>query len=350
MNRIDAYLDALRAAFGAAGNIVPWPLHLGEVLPYCGDLEALELVARLEDLSASGWSDAEIGRLFVGASSPKSLLGDLVISMKVAEVPVDKRVWVVERWFDVMAAKESGDIFCRDGTHRVLSPGDAQALADSLPWVTGTAFAQQAFRLSGAAQAHVWALLFYGWTDIGFEIHGPYDVSFDGRPSQLVVRDFFDLKPVLLWPELADFACSRMRVISVHPPDAGMAVDIFNHLTHPESLLTSTDAIFVDVDDVPLSEPGALRDVGKLLLAQVRRQHEAIEAMTRPDLVTKFVAARYYAFRHWRLSFDVPWEPPQEVATRISTWDPIVIEPDDASTQNVTHLLAAFDPRTESLP
>src|SRR6266545_3800295 len=134
MSRVDAYLDALDGALRSVGDFRPWPFRIEEVGPYFTDVEAVDLHARLRQLSADGISDVELGRLFPGANSIKTLLMDLVCGMKKAGIPARERVWLTERMFDAMAALETGDIFCRDGTHRLLRSEQAQELFESSTW------------------------------------------------------------------------------------------------------------------------------------------------------------------------------------------------------------------------
>ena len=64
----------------------------------------------------------EIAALFPGANAIKVLLMNMVCGMKSVGIPAADRVWFTERMFDMMSAAETGDIFCRDGSHRLLTP------------------------------------------------------------------------------------------------------------------------------------------------------------------------------------------------------------------------------------
>src|SRR3954466_1227951 len=130
ISSIDEYLDALDVAFENAGTIVPWPLHVAQVAPYYSDLEALDLMERFRTLRARGTADVEIARLYPSASSATSLMLDLVVGMKQAGIGRGDRTEFVETVLRGLAVLEAGDIFCRDGGHRLLSGEQAQRLAD----------------------------------------------------------------------------------------------------------------------------------------------------------------------------------------------------------------------------
>jgi hypothetical protein len=125
--RIDAYLDALDVALADVGHAPSGSLHIADVAPYFLDVEAVDIVERLRRLDADAASDAAVGALFPCANSIKTLLMDLVCGLKVAGIDREQRVAVTERMFDAMAARETGDIFCRDGCG--CPKVDAQALS-----------------------------------------------------------------------------------------------------------------------------------------------------------------------------------------------------------------------------
>jgi hypothetical protein len=349
MSRIDAYLDAIYLAMRDAGDFQPSPFHIAEVAPYFLDIEALDLHARLRQL-ASELSDRELASLFPGANSMKTLLMDLVCGMKMVSLPASERVWFVERIFDAMAAAETGDIFCRDGTHRLLAAEEAQQLASAPGWQpvdnTGPrSLGRAAYRASACGQAMVWSLYFYAWTDMGWEIHGPYEVqSSDDKPRLLLVRDYFDLAPSLLWPEIGHWPMRSMRLMTLHDTAAEIRIDVLNHALQNGSWLESTRGIQLSVDGAPVEGEG-MAAVASRLLDAARDHQQIVSRMTRPELLKKFCASRYYAFRRWRTWFGDDWQPPADVERRIDQ-HPFGMGP-EAETDDLDLLRQAFDPRTE---
>lgn len=342
---VDAFLDAVRIAFENVGTIVPWPLHVARIAPYYADLEATDLVRRLRMLRAAGRTPAEIAALYPSASSAKSLLLDLVPGMKDAGLPAAEREDFVATMFAGLAGIEHGDVFCRDGTHRLLSPEDAVQLAETAHRTEDRDLAAAAFGLSGAAQSLVWSMHFYGWTDISFVIHGPYRVTTaDGTAATLVVRDFFDLQPAPLWPELPAPPCGTIRLATLHDDSDTFGIDIFNHLTHRNALLSSTKAVLLTVDDRELTSAEDALALRGALIALVRRQKQIVDALGERELATKFVESRYYAFRNWRAALGDDWRPPAEVYQRLRT---LPLPPDPPSDDSWAALRDVFDPRVD---
>jgi len=338
---INDYLTALGTAMSNAGQIVPWPLHLAQIGPYYDDIEARDIYDRLRAKDAAGAYDLDIGSLFLSASSGKSLLMDLIPGLKEAEIEMADRVWCVGRILDGLAAVETGDVLCRDGAHRLLSDQEAEQVAHGCPHreQLSESYPRSAFALSGAAQAVIWSQHFYGWTDIGFVIHGPYEIPDAGE--QLVIRDFIDLSATELWPQSASASIRRLRICSLHDRTDRYSVDIFNHLLHSRAQLDSCVAVSVECDGVSWTDPAALDALRRELTGIVRGQQAAIAAMSTQQVLAKFVESRYYALRLWRAPGD--WHPVPEVYQRIKD-RPIEPAPPEG---DWTLLRKLFDPRLE---
>jgi hypothetical protein len=339
------FLEAVRVAFDNAGRIVPWPLHVARIAPYYADIEAADLLRRARILRERGRTPADLAALYPSASSAKSLMLDLIPGMKDAALPAADRTGFVTTIFTGLAEIEHGDAFCRDGTHRIMSDVEAQRLVDGPCWTEDRALASAAFGLSGAAQSLVWSMHFYGWTDICFVIHGPYRVTaHDGTPATLVVRDFFDLDPGELWPQLPEPPCRTIRLATVHDHSDEFGIDIFNHLLHRNALLSSTRAVHLSVDDRELVSADEASGLRGRLVELVRQQKTVVDGMSEHEVATKFVESRYYAFRGWRTALGDDWRPPAEVYQRLQT---IPLPPDPPADDGWDALRDVFDPRLD---
>jgi hypothetical protein len=252
--------------------------------------------------------------------------------------------------FAGLAEIAHGDVFRRDGTHRVLDSAAAEELAAAALWTAadtppGQDMANAAFALSGAVQSLVWSVHFYGWTDISFIIHGPYPVTGpDGKPATLVVREFFDVVPGELWPDIPQSLCLSIRLCTLHDDTDQFSIDIFNHLLHRRALLASTRWVSLIVDGSPLNEVTAVTSLYRALVGAVRQQKTAVDALDERAVATKFVESRYYAFRNWRRATGDDWRPPAEVYRRLRDLPLAPEPPGDASWQVLREI---FDPRLD---
>jgi len=357
MNRIDLFLEALERAFETTGKIVPWPIHVSVPLIYCSDHEASDLFSKFKQISQEDQPVKILSKLQVGPSVVKALLMDLIVGLKVAKPPIsiEERVWFVEYLFDVIERLQYGDIFCRDGKNLILSPADVQELYGETPWIwldspeSKQELGRSLYKVSASAKSLIWSLYFYGWDDVGHEVHGPYDIEAeDGKKYQLVITDYFDLKPTLLWPSMETFPYHSIKLMALYKPDAKLSVDIFIHFVSKENLLDATVGIYLEANHVPIRKRERADSLSEEILARVLKQHDTIESMSKAEVIKKYIESRYYAFRRWRWYFQEDWYPPKEVLQRIEEWG--VIEIPEGEGPSWEELKKAFDPRTDFVP
>ena len=354
MNRIDLFLNALKQAFTSTGEIAPWPIHVATIFPYFSDLEAADLFGKLKTISRQKDSRKILKKLLISPAVAKALLMDLIVGLKVAKpsIPVAERVWFVEYIFDALEEMQAGDIFCQDGTNQMLTPNEAQLLCKQTLWNWARSkkeFVRSVYKASASAKALMWSLYFYGWDDIGYEIHGPYEVTTKlGEKYKLVITDFFDPKPSLLWKSMRTFPYNSIRVTALYDQKADLRIDIFCHFFNKGSLLDLTKAVSIEVNNQPLKSIRTVEDLSTQILKRVLKQHELIQAMSKEEIIKKYIESRYYAFRKWRTQFNEDWQPPKKVFDRIKNWGLIEIPPGKGPTW--AELKKAFDPRTEYVP
>lgn len=354
MNRINQFLDALKQAFNSTGEIAPWPIHVATIFPYFSDLEAADLYAKLKIISKQKQPKKILKKLLISPAVAKALLMDLIVGLKVAKPPISvrERVWFVEYIFDALEEMQVGDIFCRDGTNQILSLQEVQKLYEQTSWKwlsSNGDFARSVYKASASMKSLIWSLYFYGWDDIGYEIHGPYEVkTSDGRKLRFVITDYFDPKPVLLWKSMKTFPYSSVRVMALYDQKTDLKIDIFCHFSNKGNLLDLTKAIYIEANGKPLKSEKEVENLSNRVLKRVSKQHEVIQAMNKEEIIKKYIESRYYAFRKWRTHFNEDWRFPQEVFNRIKKIGIIKIPPGKGPAW--TELKKAFDPRTDFVP
>lgn len=354
MNRIDLYLNALEHAFLIEGEIVPWPTHAASIAPYFSDVEARDLYGKLKHFSQQNTPKEKVGELFPGPTAIKTSLMDFIIGMKVPvepEISVEERVWCINFIFDVIETMQSGDIFCRGGRNEILTTYNAQSLTDETSWIylkSQPSLGRLAQKISAGALSLAWSLYFYAWPNVGFEIHGPYEVQDeDGNKVKLLIRDFFDLKPISLWPSMEEFPYNSIRILTLYTKGADLSIDIFNHLVHKANLLDTTIGFFIQTNGQSLNSEEEIRELIRQLLQKVPQQHNLVTSMSTEDMIKKFIESRYYVFRRLNEYFGDDWYPPESVLERISKWG--LIEAPPPGPPDLALLRKAFDPRNNFL-
>jgi len=357
MNRIDLFLKALERAFKTTGAIAPWPVHVSIPSIYCGDHEASDLFSKFKKIVKEGQSKKIISKLFDGPSVAKALLMDTICGLKVAKprISVKERVKFVDSVLEAVEEMQAGDIFCRRGANLILDSNEIKKISAQTPWIwlktvkEKQTLGRSIYKASASAKSLIWSLYFYGWDDVGYEVHGPYKIKMEnGKKYQLVITDYFNLKPTLLWPDVESFPYSSVCLMALYTATADLSVDMFIHFVNKGGLFNNTTALYLEANGVPIRTQEAAESLSKRILTRVSRQHKIIEAMSKEEVIKKFIESRYYAFRKWRWYFQEDWRPPQEVLRRIKDWGIIEILPGKAPTWK--ELSKAFDPRTDFVP
>jgi hypothetical protein len=357
MNRIDLYLKSLEKAFAATGEIAPWPIHVSIPSIYGGDYEAADLFSKFKEISREDQPPKIISKLFDGPSVAKALLMDLIPGMKVARpsISVEERVLFTDGILEAIEEMQAGDIFCLDGTNRILDSYEVKKLFKQTPWIwlktqkDKKTLGHSFYKASASVKSLIWSLYFYGWDDVGYEIHGPYKIGAeDGSKYQLVITDYFNLKPTLLWPKLDTFPYRTVQLLALYPENAELSVDMFIHFFNKGDLLEMTEGVYFEANGVPLRTIEAAESLSTEILERVSVQHKTIQAMSKEHIIKKYIESRYYAFRRWRWYFGEDWRPPQKVFDRIKEWG--IIDIPAGGGPSWEELKKAFDPRTDYVP
>jgi hypothetical protein len=358
MKRINLYLKSLEKAFATTGEIAPWPIHVSIPVIYCGDHEAADLFSKLKKITTDeGQPQKIVSKLFDGPSAAKALLMDVIPSMKVVKppIPVKDRVWFVDKTLEAIEQMQAGDIFCLDDTNTILDTHEVKKIFQQTPWIwlkdkkLKETIGRSFYKASASAKALIWSLYFYGWDDIGYEVHGPYPIKTKtNKTYQLIVTDYFNLKPVLLWPKIQSFPYQTARLMALYSEETSLSVDMFVHLVNKGNLLGSTEGIYLEANGVPIRKTEGAESLSKEFLERVSKQHEEINSMDKETIIKKYIESRYFAFRRWRWYFGENWRPPQEVLKRVKDWGIIEIPPGEGPTWK--ELKKAFDPRTDYVP
>ena len=355
MNQIDLWIKSLEQAFEKTGEIAPWPVHIGSVAPYFSDMEARNIFDKLKKISKEKDAHNIARKLLISPGVTKALLMDFIIGMKVAKPKITRveRIWFVNYIFDVLSEMQAGDIFCLDGKNLILSDVEAQNLIKGRPWIwegkENRELVQSLYKVSASTKSLIWSLYFYGWDDIGYEVHGPYNVRGPrGNVLQLVITDYFDIKPTILWNSMEKFPYNSVRLFSLYKKGIKLSIDIFCHFFNEGNLLDSTEGIYIEANGIPLRIKTQAESITKELLTKVSEQHALINRMTKEEVINKYIESRYYAFRKWREYFGEDWYPPKKVLSRIKEWG--IIEIPEGKGPSWSELKKAFDPRTNYIP
>jgi hypothetical protein len=351
MARVDDYLDALMEAMSRMDPMAHWPLRIEEIAAYFTDLEAQDIYKKMLILKRKRTSLEEASKLFPGPSFIREFLPDLIAGSKFTKLSKQERIGLVEWFFDVLKKMMVGDMFCRKGRNLLLKSHQVNKLVKSIQWIKPMRKedAQKFHRLSTSLLTLVWSLYFFPWPNMGFEIHGPYDVSkiFGGGNSVLLIRDFFNIKPTNLWPSTKDLHAPQVKLFAIYQ-DVDIRMDIFNHMIYSVNLSSDITDFAVYLNDVAANFDDLTTFIDQLL-AKSTEISGTIEKMTKEEKVNQFIKIRYFGLKKFRAYFGARWQPPSTIRKRIKRWGLVEI-PAEESSLNAEEIKRIFDPRDDCKP
>jgi len=351
MLRINRYLDALTKSMSKMDSMSFWPLRVEEIAAYFTDLEAEDLHKKMNLFQEKGVSLQEAAKLFHTPSFIREILPDLIIGSKFTKLSREDRIKLPERFFDLLEEMHSGDIFCDNGKNLILSKEEVSDLVNSTLWIKQVELkdAQKIHRLSSSLLSLMWTLYFYPWPNMGFEIHGPYDVSdILEKDYVLLIRDFFNPRPVDLWPQLDEFSVSQVKLLTLYQ-DIDINIDIFDHMTHNASLASSTRGFVIYLNGDIFDNLRELDNLNQQILSKSSVISEVVEGMTKEEKVLKFIDIRYYGLRKLRGYFGEDWHRPLKVKERVKRWGLIEV-PKEELGPSIEELRRMFDPWDDFRP
>lgn len=326
-----------------------WPIRSGRVVRLVADCLAREFFADLKSLQDRGLGTGEIAKLFGTPTRLWRLSHHLLQGLRAMHVSVREQQDAVLQLLGLIAELKVGSAFLLDGANLVLTGGAARALAENPAMndtrgAPGRAINQWSHRTAAVLWSYAEALYFVAH-EVGVEIHGPYRIRED---EVLVVRDYFNLRPVELWPELDNFlGFGSLRIATIYNDFRGH-FDVYNNLyTEPDvSLPTHAMAVAVWMDGVPLAGEAEFRALWQRAGELVTRVAAIVETWPLVEIARRYVDIFWWRKRELALAARRQWRPEAAVVARIM---PGAIPPAAASSTTEQQLLKQFDLTQEHL-
>jgi len=351
---IEDFLKVIEEGFSGLNPKTFWPLNAGQIDSYFDVDEALDIYYRLKELRKK-FNVEEISDLMPPPDVIRIFLQhNAIIGLKVAkklgidEASVEDRVDFVLFLFDILRQKVRNDIFCLDGKNLILSEEQVDKVLGELKWNEPLDEEEKkkiAFlTVMGNTLAHT---LFYDtFMTGGFFIHGPYSAEKGfGEGAVLVVRDFHNLNPIELWPDLK-MPFSKMKIFVVYKN-----LDFkLNFVNRPVTMDTIADKlvaykIFLDDKEIGIDEVDETLEVIKEV---AKGQSGKVNSFSDLDKVRKGAEIAFYLFRDLRKYMGDDWRPPKTVEeTIVKFGDKFIEEFKYKEIPDMKHWRRIFDPRDD---
>jgi hypothetical protein len=233
--------------------------------------------------------------------------------------------------FDDMGAVTAGDIFCRDGSHQVLEPSQAQAIVDDVAFqqVDDKAVDRAYAVLNAALLAYSEAVFFSANCTVR-DIHGPYPVRYQDKSAQLLVRDYYKLRDVALEPESEALGLEAVTAYSIYNETVGFTFSTLNDYSSDQSLAGSVIAHAAELKSGDAAhfamELSEIREVTKSLNDVVAAVSAKMRAADATSETLEIVRRTYYRASPIAHAAKGSWEPDPafvaELTEKLATFEP----------------------------
>ena len=319
-----------------------WPIDLNAISHLYMDGFAKELtadIARLKEQSEKGevqrannnltqtqitdtprsGGKKEIAEMFQTSARIIRLMMPYVLGMKTLRLPLDQLQENLLFLFSLVEHVKYGDIFNRDGKNTVLSPQKFTDTIDPSKLILTKGDRRLAITIQKLC-AVLWnyaETLCFKVHGLIREFHGPY--SFPGSNEEIVLRDFYCLKPLQLWSECAPVEYNTLRVVTAYE-DLGITIDIYNNIFIREggSYTGALKSYTIEADGKPLN----MDEVNRLCvtLSQIMLDITTkVEQMDWKERAKKYAEIFWFSKKELRDALNEDWKPSREVMNRIET-------------------------------
>lgn len=351
MDRIDKFLKAIEESYQGINVKTSWPLNGAQVDSYFDVDEALDMYYRLNKLRETK-SVKEIADLMPPPDMIRLFLQhNGIIGLKVAKtigvanIPKEDRLEYVNFLFNILEKKVRGDIFCLDGKNILFDNVEIKDLIKNLKKVEGRDEQRSVAGLIVSANNWCYSLYYDLFMTAGFYLHGPYDVSEKfGEGAILVIREYHDLNPKDLWPDL-EMPYKKMRILCVYK-NLDLKINFVNHPITKESIADKLVAykVFLDNFGVGVSEVEPLDS----LFDELReKQTKRVNNLADLDKVRKGAEIAFYFFKELRASMGDDWRPTKDIEKTIQKFGTEFIEKFRHSKPGLEHWKRIMDPRND---
>lgn len=212
---------------------------------------------------------------------------------------VQERCEIVLALLDDIQAAKAGDVFCRDGSHHVLTSLAAQQSVDQLTFESADdRSVDRAYSVLNASLLAYSEAIFFSANCTVRDVHGPYDVLYCGDRCQLIVRDYYRLRDARLEPETAGLKYDALCAYSLYDGTIGFSFSVLNDYTSDRPLTSSVVAhaatMTVDGQDRPLNGCDEVRQVNELLGATIATVSARVRTAASLDQTLEIIRRTYY--------------------------------------------------------
>lgn len=355
-NKIDRYLDAATFAFGH--DLTPseyWPLKPAQMTAYFEDSIAVGVFKKVEILRKKRVPLEKAAKMFSTPGILRNFLENFAnTGLKVAnnvgwfETSFKEREEFFNYLFKVLEEMVKNDIFLRDGMQIILDQGEM----GKIPWNEFIKLDKETSkiirRFNLAIFSLVWSFYFDVFTYTGFSLHGPYKVPAKkfGINMNLIINDYFNLRPVEIWPEAKNVLFEKVRICQIYK-NINWKISFFERVDPSVNLNDNLIYSFIEIDGKIISDLEKVKELTGRIFEIIARQTDFVNNLSSLEKVKKASEICYYGLRGIFTYFNESWKPPKEIDDFIKKTGEVNIEKleKDLSEYSKNEIIKVFDPR-----
>ncbi|MBI2662808.1 hypothetical protein HYX11_05100 [Candidatus Woesearchaeota archaeon] len=352
--QLDRFIQAIEESFSGLNPKTFWPLNGGQIDAYFDVDEALDMYYRLnklkEKLSIKEIADlmpqADIIRIFL---EHNAIIG-LKVAKKlgIADISVEDRIKYTLFLFELLKHKVKNDIFCLDGKNLILDEKEVSKFLKETNWNKPLSHEdKKKIAFFTVMTNNLCYTLYYDiFMTGGFYLHGPYDASGEfGEGAILLIRDYHDLNPKEIWPDL-QIPYQKVKICAVYK-NLDLKINFVNHPITKDSIGDKLIAykIYLDYKEIEINKIDELIEIFHKVSSQ---QTKKINALSDLDKVRKGAEIAFYFFRKLRKYTGDDWTPLKEIEKTIEKFGEKFIKQFQYQEKpNMEHWKKIFDPRDD---
>jgi hypothetical protein len=268
-----------------------------------------EFLDDLNELKKKGYSYEDVGKLFRNPSRLMRMGHLLLKGAKLSDFSIEEQRNLILELLKIVEKQKSGDIFNENKRNIILDSDELSKLIDGLSFIrVDTEKARLIQRLCGMLWAYSESPFFVAH-DIGMEEHGLYHY----KGKNIMIRDFFNLRPIELWPDCKEFSFNEIRVICVYNKEFQVDFDVFSN-TYPNrgNVIEDLEEFYIEADGkaLEINEIEGIFESASKIMESISKK---IESMSITDLAKKYADVYWYRKRPLRDALNKPWAPGEHI-------------------------------------
>lgn len=310
------FSKAINNANGKMDGRTFWPGSGGQLAASYIAIDANDILQKMSKLDMEKTNFTDLFR--TPAKMRYVLTGNYMIGLKVLvrdkKISKEESINAVKDFFSVLEKLVDSDPFCLKGKNLVYNKKQLNQELDSIIFQKADETTKKTLpRLSVALDSLIWSEYYDVFIDAGLNLHGPYILK---DRHILVVKDYFDLKPVEIWDSVKEFPFKRIKISLKYKP-IDLKIDYLMHQTSTKPLAQNLVEWHAEAFDENgksfLLQADSLEELTAKALQVSSNQVEYVNNLELLDKIRKGAEICYYQLKEFREFFDKKWFPPQEV-------------------------------------